>query len=153
MAFFEQLGKRLSDASQNVAQQTKNLADVSQLNSANSEKEKQIKRLIFELGKAYYEAHKKDFDAEGVEIIGEINTLYREIHDNHEKIKQIKGIVKCNNCGADVPVGATFCNGCGTKVERPTADEASASGQRFCPSCDAVVPEGNLFCTKCGTRL
>lgn len=153
MAFFEQLGKRLSDAGQNVAQQTKNLADVSQLNSANSEKEKQIKRLIFELGKTYYEAHKKDFDAEGVEIIGEINTLYREIHDNHEKIKQIKGIVKCNNCGADVPVGATFCNGCGTKVERPTADEASASGQRFCPSCDAVVPEGNLFCTKCGTRL
>ena len=102
MAFFEQLGKRLSDAGQNVAQQTKNLADVSQLNSENGEKEKQIKRLIFELGKAYYESHKRDFDAENVEIIGEINTLYREIHDNHEKIKQIKGIVKCDNCGADV---------------------------------------------------
>lgn len=153
MAFFEQLGKRLSDAGQNVAQQTKNLADVSQLNSENGEKEKQIKRLIFELGKAYYESHKRDFDAENVEIIGEINTLYREIHDNHEKIKQIKGIVKCDNCGADVPVGAMFCNGCGAKVNRPDPAAVSAGGQRFCPGCDAVVPEGNQFCTKCGTRL
>ena len=34
MAFFEQLGKRLADAGQGVAQQTKNLADVTRLNSA-----------------------------------------------------------------------------------------------------------------------
>ena len=38
MAFFEQLGKRLTDAGQNVVQQTKNLADVTQLNSAISDR-------------------------------------------------------------------------------------------------------------------
>lgn len=37
---FEQLGKRLTDAGQDVVQQTKNLADVTQLNSAISDKEK-----------------------------------------------------------------------------------------------------------------
>ena len=153
MAFFEQLGKRISDAGQDVAQKTRNMADVSQLNSANNEKERQIKQLIFDLGKAYYENHKNDVTAEGVEVISNINALYREIHENHEKIKQIKGIVKCANCGADVPVGAAFCNGCGAKVDRPNPAAVNANGQRFCPGCDAVVPEGNLFCTKCGTRL
>ncbi len=153
MAFFEQLGKRLSDAGQDVAQKTKNLADVTQLNSANSDKEKQIKQLMFDLGKAYFENHKNDPTAENVEKIQSIKNLYVEIHENHEKIKQIKGIVKCDNCGADVPVNATFCNGCGAKVNRPDPAAVSANAQRFCPNCDAVVPEGNMFCTKCGTKL
>ena len=45
MAFFEQIGKHLSDAGQNVAQQTKKLADVTQLNSTISEKQKKISQL------------------------------------------------------------------------------------------------------------
>ena len=47
MAFFEEIGKRLTNAGQNVAQQTKNLADVAQLNSAISDKEKKIRRKRF----------------------------------------------------------------------------------------------------------
>ena len=45
MAFFEQLGKRLTDTGQNVARQTKNLADVTQLNSAIADKEKRFPNL------------------------------------------------------------------------------------------------------------
>lgn len=161
MAFFEQLGKRLSDAGQDVAQKTRNLADVTQLNSANNDKEKQIKRLIFDLGKAYYENHKNDFTAEGVEIISNINALYREINENNEKIKQIKGFIKCENCGADIAPNTAFCTKCGTKANRPepaapaapAAAPVEANGQRLCPGCNAPVPEGNRFCTKCGTRL
>ena len=159
MAFFEQLGKRLSDAGQDVAQKTRNLADVTQLNSANNEKEKQIKRLIFDLGKAYYENHKNDFTAEGAELISNINALYKEIYENNEKIKQIKGVVKCEKCGADIASGDAFCTVCGAKANRPEPVVAAAQpqpqpqAQRLCPTCGAAVPEGNLFCTKCGTRL
>ena len=56
MAFFEQLGKRLADAGQGVAQQTKNLADVTRLNSAISEKERKISQLYLAIGQSYYEA-------------------------------------------------------------------------------------------------
>ena len=118
MAFFEQLGKRLTDAGQNVAQQTKNLADVTQLNSAISDREKKISQLYLNIGQLYYEKHKGDSTAEHQEIIGEINALYAEIAQNREKIKQIKGVVKCSKCGADVPLNAAFCNACGTKIER-----------------------------------
>lgn len=55
MAFFEEIGKRLTDAGQNVAKQTKNLADVTQLNSAISEREKKIAQLFSAIGQAYYE--------------------------------------------------------------------------------------------------
>ena len=46
MDFFEQLGKKLTDTGQNVARQTKNLADVTQLNNAISEREKKVSQLL-----------------------------------------------------------------------------------------------------------
>lgn len=155
MAFFEELGKKLSDAGQSVAQQTKNFADVTQLNSAISEAEKKITQLKTELGNAYYEAHKNEANVEGADIIAQINSLYADIQTTKDKINDIKGIVKCTKCGADVPAGSAFCNSCGTKVEIPAAAEAvaAAPSKNACPKCGTVVAEGNAFCNNCGTKI
>lgn len=153
MAFFEQLGKRLTDAGQNVAQQTKNLADVTQLNSAISDREKKISQLYLNIGQLYYEEHKGDSTADHQEIIGEINALYAEIAQNREKIKQIKGVVKCPKCGADVPLNAAFCNACGTKMERVDSISETNGAQRHCPICHAVVSAEDSFCNNCGAKI
>lgn len=63
MAFFEQLGKHLTDAGQNVTQQTKNLAEITRLNSTISEKEKKISELYLKAGQSFYERHKSDTSA------------------------------------------------------------------------------------------
>ena len=146
MAFFEEIGKRLTDAGQNVAKQTKNLADVTQLNSAISEREKKIAQLFSAIGQAYYEQHKNDAGAEEAEKIEEINALYAEIAQDREKIKQIKGVMKCEKCGADIPANAAFCNACGAKVNH-------AEEERLCPVCHAAVEKGNLFCNHCGAKI
>lgn len=156
MAFFEQLGKRLTDAGQNVAQQTKNLADVSQLNSAISDREKKISQLYLSIGQQYYERHKGDLSAEHRELINEINTLQAEIAQNREKIKQIKGVVKCPQCGAGVPLNAAFCSVCGTKMIQPVPPatvNVEDGGVRYCPKCHAAVAADNLFCNVCGTKM
>lgn len=153
MAFFEQIGKRLTDAGQNVAQQTKNLADVTQLNSAISDREKKISQLYLNIGQLYYEEHKDDSNAEHQKIIGEINVLYAEIAQNREKIKQIKGVIKCSKCGADVPLNAVFFNTCGTKIE-PAVNVSETNGaQRHCPVCHAVVSAEDSFCNNCGAKV
>lgn len=153
MAFFEKIGKRLTDAGQNVAQQTHNLADVTRLNSAISEKEKKISQLFLMIGQSYYEAHKNDGAAEEMEKITEINALFSEIFENREKIKQIKGVVKCENCGADVPLNASFCNACGTKVNRVEVVKDNTESEFQCPACHAMVEKGNLFCNHCGAKI
>ena len=156
MDFFEQLGKRLTDAGQSVAQQTKNLADVTQLNSAISDREKKISQLCLNIGQLYYEAHKNDTSAEFQEMIAEVNALYAEIAQNQEKIKQIKGVAKCPTCGADVPLNAAFCTACGTKLVQ-TDPSGAADGKveavHRCPKCHAVVADDDMFCTSCGTKL
>jgi len=151
MAFFERIGKKITDAGQNVAQQTKNFADIAQLNSSVSEKERKISQLYTEIGQAYYEKYKDAADTDMNEQISQITALFAEIKECQEKIKQIRGIGKCPSCGADVPANAAFCNACGAKilVEETSTD----AGKRHCPACGAVVAEGNAFCNQCGAKL
>lgn len=153
MAFFEQLGKRLTDAGQNVAQQTKNFTNVTQLNSEISDKEKKISKLYLNIGQLYYEEHRGDSSAEYREIVEEIDVLCSEIAQSREKIKQIKGVVKCPKCGADVPLNAAFCNVCGTKIVQTMIVDGENGGARYCPKCHAVVAADHLFCNSCGAKM
>ena len=130
MAFLEQVGKRISDVGEGVAQQTKKIADIAHLNASISEKEKRLVQLYTALGQAYYEKHKKDSTAEEKELMTEILTLRRELKEEQEEVKQLRGIVKGQNCGAE-----------------------AAAEQKVCPRCHAVVKEGNRFCSHCGEKI
>ena len=154
MAFFEQLGKKLTDAGQGVAQQTKNFADVTRLNSEISDKEKKINQLYQAIGRTYYEQHSDAPAPEHEKEVHEISTLFAEIAQNREEIKQIKGIVKCPSCGADVPLQAAFCSACGAKMES-AAPKTAVQGEntKLCPACGAASPKDNRFCTECGTKF
>ena len=116
MAFFEQIGKKLTDAGQGVAQQTKNIADVARLNVAISEKERKIAQLYTVIGQSYYEKHKDDPNVEIPEV-AEVNALVAEIAQSRQEISQIKGVQNCPACGAEVSDGAAFCTACGNKLD------------------------------------
>ena len=141
MAFFEQLGKRITDAGQGVAQQTKNFADITRLNSAVSDKERKIAQLYQSIGQSYYERHSGDAEPQLQPAVEEIKALFAEIAQHKEEIKQIKGIVKCPHCGADVPFQAA------APAEEPAEDV------QICPVCGTASGKDNLFCTHCGAKL
>ena len=138
---------------QGVAQQTKNFADVTRLNSTISDKEQQMAQLYQSIGLAYYQRHQTDETSEFQTEMEEIKRLQTEIAQAQEEIKQIRGITKCPNCGADVPFQASFCNCCGTKLTAPISKPAPTGGQHICPACGAACEADNLFCIHCGTKL
>ena len=86
MAFFDELGKKISQTSQGVVQKTKDTAEVIKLNGMISDEEKRI------------------------------NNLYTQIEDLKQQIQHIKGVKVCNNCGAEIPENSMFCIGCGAKI-------------------------------------
>lgn len=154
MAFFEQLGKRLTDMGQGVAKQTKNFTDITRLNAAISDKEKQVSQFYLALGQAYYEMHQNNPNAELGEQIEEIRALRAQILQYQEEIKRIKCVVKCISCGADLPPNSTFCSACGARVVQEKLQEpVPAADVCICPSCNTAIKPENLFCTQCGTRL
>lgn len=158
MTFFEHIGKKLSDAGQGMMQQTKNISDITRLNGVISEKEKRITQLYMTIGQSYYERHKNDSNAEDLTSIQETTALLSDVAKCKEEIRQIKGsyqkILKCPNCGNDIPAAAVFCNSCGAKVFcDATESSTDIQNETACPSCGKAVPDGNLFCVWCGAKI
>ncbi len=152
MSFLDQLGKKVSDAGKGVAQQTKNLTEIARLTSVIDTEEKMVAQSYTQIGKTYYENHKNDPDAECAAQIALVNKSLEKIAQWREQIQRIKGIVKCPQCGAEIPYGSQFCGVCGTKIVRPEAAPAAASVRR-CPSCGAEAAASDRFCNKCGKPL
>ena len=60
MAFFDDLSKKITDASTKTIQKGKDLTDVARLNSQISAEENRINTLYGMIGKQYMELHRKD---------------------------------------------------------------------------------------------
>lgn len=147
MAIFDVLGGKIKNAGQSVAQSTKNFADVTKFKSNIFDYEKQITEMYTVLGKSYYELRKDNPDPGIKEIIIKINSLFKQIDDLKQQINEIEGLIKCPNCGCDVPYEAMFCNNCGCKIPKET------KGFKKCPNCGGDVPQDALFCNSCGCKI
>lgn len=153
MALFEQIGKKITVASQGVVKQTRNLTDTTRLNAKISENKNKMSQLLFEMGNDYYKKHRKDQDCEEQEYIDQINALFIEILNYQKEIEEIKTAESCPACGARIAEDAAFCMKCGTKLSPEEIEEESNEPSRKCPSCGEVVDDDNVFCIYCGTKI
>ena len=180
MGFFDDFGKKISDASQGAIAKTKDFADVAKLNSNISDEERRINNAYQQIGKLYFEMHLEDFEDCFKDHFAAINESLGKIQDYRHQITNIKGVVKCPNCGAEVPKDSAFCSSCGTPVPKqeapvdvPAAEAEVVSApeaapvetpveeapaveapvEKKCPSCGATLEDGALFCTNCGTKV
>lgn len=154
MAFFEDLGKRITQTSQEVVQKTKDTAEVIKLNNMISDEEKCINNLYSEVGKKYFEIHFESYEQELEDMIIAIKEAKNKIEEYTEQVKRLKGIVRCPNCGGEVQYGTPFCSSCGTRMEvQNNSAIASGSNAKRCIACGALITEECAFCTHCGTKV
>lgn len=151
MAFFDDLGKKLSQAGQNMAQKTKDFSEVNKLNSAISSEEKKINNIYLQLGKEYFTKHENDSEACFEQYVSDIKESKAKIETMRQQIQEIKKITRCEKCGADILNNAAFCSACGAPapVKAPVAVEEGV----MCPSCRQIVAVGTKFCTSCGSPM
>ena len=109
MAIWNEIGKKLSGAGQEVARTTKEMMETSRLNSSINDKKKMIAQMYTVLGEAYYKRHANDPEAEEPEIIARIRTLNAEMDETIDEVLKLKNKGKCPNCGAtaQVPAGGS----------------------------------------------
>jgi rubrerythrin len=124
MAFFDDLGKKLSQAGQSAVQKTKEMADVAKLNSMVADEEKRIDESYLQIGKLYVSLHESNHEADFDGLISAIHESENKIKDYQNQIKDIKGVVKCEKCGAEVASNAAFCSSCGAPMPiiKPAAE-------------------------------
>lgn len=165
MAFFDDLGKKISQAGQSTMQKTRDMADVAKINMQISDEEKKINDTYLQIGKLYTELHASDSEEAFQGMVQTIADAQGKIKEYQAQIQEIKGVVRCEKCGAEVSKEAAFCPACGMKMpeivpeETEKAEEEGATQaaesvvEKKCSNCGAVLGNDALFCSECGTKV
>lgn len=72
----------------------------------------------------------------------------------------------CRECGASITQGASFCQNCGTRLNKPEINysrqieiieektrEEKVIDKSFCPYCGTRTDKDSMYCFHCGTKL
>lgn len=110
-----------------------------------------IKDIFYELGEKYFDLHSDDAESDLVNLVNDIKGRKELINDYRSKINELKGIVVCDKCGAEIKNTSTFCMECGNKIKKATA--SVPSGQQACSNCNSLIDAGAKFCTVCGYKV
>lgn len=148
MAFFDELGKKISDASQSVAQKGKEMSGSFKINMAISDEEKKINSAYTEIGKMYFKLYEGKFDDEMIEQIELIDESLKKIEELNIQLAEVKSTVKCSSCGAENSKTSQFCSTCGAVLKEEVVDTA-----KVCPNCGAEVQKESCFCPSCGQKI
>ena len=138
MAFFDDLGKKLSTAAGAVADKTKELTEVAKLNNEISKSEKKVRNLYEEIGKILFEQEK--YNTEGP-VYQQCNAILAEQQRVLELTKKIEAIKNDGVTVTEQPAAATV-----QTTAKPQDTE------RTCPNCGYSEAEED-FCTQCGAEL
>ena len=116
MAFFDDLGKKISQASQDVAQQNMGTTGVAKINKAIKAEEDNIRALYSQIGIEYINLHFTDPEPALKEMVDKVMASFAKIEEYKAEIEAIKGIIRCESCGAELQKGTNFCSICGAKI-------------------------------------
>ncbi len=153
MAFFEDIGKKVSQTGQEAIKKTKLLAETAKINTQIAAEKRTVAGLFTQIGERYYELYGVSPDEKLTELVSAVNEAKIRIRDLEDRLKALRGPESCESCGAPLSTGALFCAACGAKVPQ-TQEEPEGDGQssRVCAGCIRQLPEGAQFCPFCGQK-
>ena len=94
MGFFDELGKKISDASQDMMQKGKDFADTTKLNSQIHDEERKISAVYTKIGKMYFEEVHQAAGAGYQDLVDEIHASQAKISEYQEKLNALKAGVE-----------------------------------------------------------
>lgn len=102
MAFFDELGKVISDKSKEAANRVKDITGVLQLKSKLSAEKDKINKVYITLGKAYYDRHEGELEGKFADEFHTIQAGLVKIASLEDEIAELEGTRVCAECGAKV---------------------------------------------------
>ena len=177
MAFWSDLGKKISDTTQSVVEKTKISTDTMRLNGLISDEERNVQRIYAEIGRKYMELHGADGDPDFAGLMQEYQTSKAKMEEYRSQIRRNKHLLICAGCGAEIPETVLYCTRCGAEnpvgkrlaEEQRQREEAERAAREadlqaaavpptepqpeFCARCGQPRTAGAMFCTFCGAQF
>lgn len=114
MGFFNEIGKKTTEATSKITKETK-------LKLKINENKNKISDIYEEIGKKVYEKHVREenisIKEELQEECGKLDELSKEIEEARKEILKLNNKRQCPNCYAEIEKDAAFCSKCGQKLE------------------------------------
>ena len=151
LALWSNLGKMASEATAKAVEQAKVLTEVTKLNSQIADEEKRINENYLRIGKLYIEIHADDYEEDFSEMLAAITESEKKIQTYKLQIQDVKGVVRCSKCGAEVAKNAAFCGACGEHM--PPIDTVDVATKTNCIKCGSEITEDMRFCACCGAAV
>lgn len=126
MELFDKLGDTIVSVSKDATQKAKDISELARLRMEIRAKQEYLNKLFLEIGKIYYDAHKDDEEKEFKEQMLLVKDAQDVLEELRQQLGQIKGTVKCVQCGQEMPIEADYCSKCGTKLVKPKKEEEMA---------------------------
>ena len=143
MAFFEELGKVISDKSKEAAGKVKDITGVIQLKSKLSSEREKVNKAYIVLGKAYYDRHESSLEDEFSGEFEIIRSGLVKMAELEDEIVELEGTRVCAECGAKVERNAAFCSKCGASMAETSANPAEETAEEAAEA--APVDEQSIF--------
>ena len=120
---FENLNEKITKTGKAVEGKTKKIAESAKLSYKVSEEKRALEQLFTALGKACYKAESENSESVYADSCAEINEKITKIEEMKAQIRAVKGLVVCDNCGAEVSIENDYCGKCGSKLNKPAPVE------------------------------
>ena len=148
MAFFDDIGRKISDIGQGAARKTREIADSARTGAAISDEERKINSYYMQLGKLYYAHYADKAEGDLAQLVESIKASNERIASLREEERIRRGLIKCPKCGTELTADSQFCYSCGAPIP-----VQSRNAGKTCPRCGEPVEEGMRFCVNCGNPI
>ena len=102
MGFFDNLKSSLAETGQDLSQKAKDTTEIFRLTNLNKTKEKEIEKVIYQIGSTYYANYRDECMEKMPELAVQIKSLQDEIAVNKEMIEKLSTEEICPQCGKKV---------------------------------------------------
>ena len=152
MSFFENLGKKISQAGETAVEKTKQMTEIACLNGKIDDVQKNLDKVYKQIGEIYAEKYSDIAPEDLVDYITQVKNYQTELETLGKDLDYVKGYVRCGQCGLLIKIGDAFCGKCGEAA--PVVERAEKEGDSStCPKCGSEVDENARFCPDCGANL
>lgn len=141
-------GEKLNKMTQSAITKSKEMAEVTRLNMEINTLQQNLKELYANVGEYVLTNAVAAGDSTIAEYAAQMTAIKQNIEVNEEKVKEIRNINICPNCGAEVSRTSKFCDKCGTEMVRVSLEPEVL----VCKNCGNPIDKDALFCGSCGAK-
>lgn len=118
MAFFEDLGKKLTQVGEAAAEKTKDVAEFTKAKAKVLDVSGKLDKAYIAMAKKYLELHPANEEEGMKQVVDAVYALEDQLKELERQLQDLKGVKKCESCGAECETDAAFCSACGAELKK-----------------------------------